>query len=521
MEIPSQQAIDPLVDNSGVSPVDIDLPGVGKEKYVSVYLRFKRLNQEATQDNNSVPYYQSEVEYFEIRVRGGSEANTGTATPPALQGSEILLADVLLTPAMTEITDADIELDDRRQDAWKLSPVNDSPKEIRVGTAKAAATLLLNWVNGILAGSENVPATGVTWARGNGADGNPAAFADASVPSDGQINAVFDWIISRLGGTGGLNGVGAARIGMDATANWADSSASFAAGPLRTVVAGIISILASSVGSAKVGGAAVSQSPTNLSANPVGTQIAALLTAINARARIASAETITAKYTFDLASAGTGIETAADTTADFNGPVTLDGAVTATEKITIDRGSAGVGLETASDTTADFDGPVTLDGAVTATDKITIDRGSAGTGLETAADTTADFNGPVSLDGAVTQTSSFTRSGASATTKVRTATAVVGQKITISADVWRLPTPLASTTFEVNSSTGPVPAEGMQITVWRGTAGAFDIQLDREDASSIATLPSGTGCGVELTFYSSGGWKVTGGYGAFTLGTSP
>jgi hypothetical protein len=49
---------------------------------------------------------------------------------------------------------------------------------------------------------------------------------------------------------------------------------------------------------------------------------------------LAVANTWTAKQTFDLASAGTGLETAADTTADFNGPVTLDGAVTQTSTYT-------------------------------------------------------------------------------------------------------------------------------------------------------------------------------------------
>lgn len=281
IEIASTQSVDILTDYQGNA---ISLPNSGQEKYASVFLKFKRLNQNARQDDNSVSYYQDELENFEIRVRAGSSASAGTATPPALQGSEILLADVLLAHGMTQVEDADIELDDRRQDAWKLSPSNADPQEIRVGTAKAAATLLLSWVNDILDGTLSVPAGGVTWTRGNGADSNPAAFADGTAPSNGAVGLALDWLISRLGGIGGANGVGAARIGMDATANWADSSSSFSAGPLRTVVAGIISTLASSVGLVKIGGAAVSGSPTSLSAGTAQSMIAALLAAVNLRA---------------------------------------------------------------------------------------------------------------------------------------------------------------------------------------------------------------------------------------------
>jgi hypothetical protein len=83
--------------------------------------------------------------------------------------------------------------------------------------------------------------------------------------------------------------------------------------------------------------------------------------------------------------------------------------------------------------------------------------------------------------------------------------------ITVAADVWRCSTPLAGLTHTVANA----PAQGYQVTIWRGSAGAFNIVLQRADTSVIATLPTGTQSAVTLTYYGSSGWEVTGGY-AFT-----
>lgn len=466
IEVPGTQSVDMETDYQGNA---IALPSGGNEKYASVFVRFKRLNQESRQDGNSVTYYQSELESFEIRVRAGSEAATGTATPPALQGAEILLADVLLTPGMTAIGTGDIELLDRRQDAWKLSPTNALPKQIRVGTAKAAVTQLLDWMNDLLDGTLTLDTNGVT--HTNGAETFAGAVAP---PTSGSLRTWLRALVTDLGASTGTTG--GQRIGNASLGQWADGTDAGLAGALGTQVIGIITALAAATGTAKVGGAAVSQSPTSLTAKKLSDQIIDLMTAINARARKASAETITAKYTFDLAAPGTGLETAADTSTDLAGPVNV-------------------------------------------TNKLTVDLAAPGVGIETVADTTTDFNGPVNLDGAVTQTAAVTKSGADATTAWRiTASTDADGTYDITSDEYRVPNTLAAgRTYTLRSSTSPIPVAGHRIRFSRtGSLLTNTVTFQREGATTIASFSAGTPAWVEFTFYDSE-WRVTGWGGNTTV----
>ena len=348
IEVPSQQAIDPLTDYQGNA---IALPAGGQEKYVSVFLRFKRLEQNPTQDENSQPYYQDELEHFEIRVRAGSAAPTGTATKPALQGSEILLADIKLTPGMVAIGTGDIELLGRRQDAYHLTPSNNSPRTIRRGKIKDVVTDLLLAVNDLASGVLFVSSSGVS--HTNGAE----QFAGSNAPpTSGDLQTWLRALVTMLGKTTSTPGL--ALIGNVALGNWADGNSAGAAGGASTQLVGIVSALAAAAGLAKLGGAAKSGTPDSLSAGTGQNIVEQLLTLVNARARKANDETISGGYSFTKS--GTGISTGSGTTADFNGPVTLDNTVTATAKVTIDLPSAGVGLETAADTKADFNGEVEM-----------------------------------------------------------------------------------------------------------------------------------------------------------------
>lgn len=314
IKVPSQQSIDPLVDYQENA---IALPTLGNEKYVSIFVRFERLNQDPQQDDNSVAYYESELESFQIRVRAGSEAPTNTATKPSLQGAEILLADIKLTPGMTTIQTSDIQLTSRRQDAWALSPSTATPKTIRYGNVKAVVTDLLSWLNDLLNGTLTLSTAGVTHTNGS------EKFAGTvSPPSDGDLQTWLRALVTMLGKT--TSTVGADLIGNSSLGNWADSTAAGIANGIGVQLRAVVAALAATTGTAKIGGASVSQSPTSLTAADLATQIAALLTAINARARKAVAETITAKYTFDIGGGGgSGIETASDTSTDLGGELNL------------------------------------------------------------------------------------------------------------------------------------------------------------------------------------------------------
>lgn len=255
LEIPSTQSIDPLTDFGG-SP--IALPDSGKEKYSSIYIKSSRLNQESTQDSNSVQYYQSELEHFVIRVRGGSQAPAGTATPPALVGDEILLADILLVNGMTTITDGDIDLTTRRQTSSNVGALDETAIQHTNGSEK-------------FAGNVNPPASGDlrTWLR---------------------------QLVTDLGKTTATTG--AQRIGHVALGNYADASSGPGAGGIGGQLSSWFTAMSASGGTAKVGSAALSGSPTNVGSGTLLQTLQALLNAINDRARLGVAETISGAWTF-------------------------------------------------------------------------------------------------------------------------------------------------------------------------------------------------------------------------------
>lgn len=349
IEVPSQQTVDPLTDYQLNA---IALPDSGKEKYSSIYLKFKRQNLESAQDGNSVQYYESELEYFELRVRGGAQANAGTATPRALQGDEILLADILLVNAMTTILDASIDMDTRRQTVVGVGAVDETNIQHTNGAELFADAIvppadsdLRTWLRQLVTDLGKTTATAGAARIGNVAIGSWADSVLAA--SAGGIGGQLVAVITALASSAGTAKIGGAAISQSPTSLSAGTLLAQVTALLTAINARVtLAQLAASTGSALVGGAATSQSPTSLSADTVAAQLIALLTAINARARIASAETITAKYTFDLAAPGTGLETASDTTADLNGPVNLDGAVTQTAAFT----KSGAGATTADRT---------------------------------------------------------------------------------------------------------------------------------------------------------------------------
>lgn len=90
----------------------------GNKKYVSVALKFKRVESDPRLDGYGATVYFTEDESWEFVVRQGAEA--GSPTPPPLETDTVLLADVLLTYGMTQVTNSDI-FTDRRQEASTFS----------------------------------------------------------------------------------------------------------------------------------------------------------------------------------------------------------------------------------------------------------------------------------------------------------------------------------------------------------------------------------------------------------------
>lgn len=83
--------------------------GPGKERWVSVFLRFKRVESDPRPDGNAQQVYWLQEEGFEVVVRQGAEANTGLAVRPSLVAGELLVCDVLRSHGQSSISNAAID----------------------------------------------------------------------------------------------------------------------------------------------------------------------------------------------------------------------------------------------------------------------------------------------------------------------------------------------------------------------------------------------------------------------------
>ncbi len=193
----SLQNVNVAQDDNGVST---DVSGAGKEKVVSVFVRFDRALSDPRVDGNSLTVFFRRDESFKFIVVQGAEAPAGTAIPPPLRSDAILLADVTRSFAQTQVLAANISIA-RRQDAFVL---NGSPRSIRRGRTIDVVSDLLSYFNTHVNGvGDRHPAASVDYAGGgNWADGttNPAT----------TVEAQLDKLVSDLAATSGAPKVGAA-----------------------------------------------------------------------------------------------------------------------------------------------------------------------------------------------------------------------------------------------------------------------------------------------------------------------
>lgn len=90
------------------------------ERYISVFIRFKRDFTEPALDGNNVVIYTKQLESFEFFVRLGAEAAAGTAIPAPLMADAVLVCDILIANGFTAILNADFNLT-RREDWVRFS----------------------------------------------------------------------------------------------------------------------------------------------------------------------------------------------------------------------------------------------------------------------------------------------------------------------------------------------------------------------------------------------------------------
>jgi hypothetical protein len=191
------QNVNVAQDDNGVSTA---VSAAGREKLVSVFVKFDRTLSDPRVDGNSLTVFFQRAESFKFIVAQGAEAPAGTALPPPLRSDAILLADITRTFGQTQILNAHVSTA-RRQDAFV---VTGSPRSLRRGRTIEAVSDLLGLYNAHVGGSsDRHPAASVDYAGGgNWADGgtNPAT----------TVEAQLDKLVVDLAATSGAPKIGAA-----------------------------------------------------------------------------------------------------------------------------------------------------------------------------------------------------------------------------------------------------------------------------------------------------------------------
>jgi hypothetical protein len=184
-------------DDNGVSTA---VSTAGKEKIVSVLVKFDRSLSDPRVDGNSLTVFFRRDESFKFVVVQGAEAAAGGAIPPPLQPDAILLADITRTFNQSQILMTNISTG-RRQDAIVLTG---SPRSLRRGRTIEGLADLLGFINAHANGTGNRHlAAAIDYAGGG-------AWADGTTNSAVSVEAQLDKVISDLAAASGAPKIGAA-----------------------------------------------------------------------------------------------------------------------------------------------------------------------------------------------------------------------------------------------------------------------------------------------------------------------
>lgn len=145
----SLSVVDCAVDEYGTNS---NPPTPGNERYISVFIRFKRNLTDPALDGNNITVYTKQLESYELFVRLGAEALAGTAVPPPIMTDAELLVDILVANGFTAITNGDLDFS-RREDwlRWDPGLTPGLLPAASYGNAKDAMLDLYEAVNGLAA----------------------------------------------------------------------------------------------------------------------------------------------------------------------------------------------------------------------------------------------------------------------------------------------------------------------------------------------------------------------------------
>jgi len=251
--------VDCAVDLVGI-PTDVAT--VGNERWLGIFLRFKRQLSEPRTDGNSQQVFFRRDESFELVVRQAPEGAIGVAPKPALQADELLLCDVRRRPGQTQILVAD--LDTSRRQAFIFA--QGTSVAVTTGTWSILQPLAATVQAALDEADAELRDHFTAVARRHAAtaiDYAPHGFVGA-----GNVQAAVDELIDDLA-TGAVGSSGATRVGVDAAAGAPNA---LPAGSVKSQLAQLLGFLNTHV-SAPTGAhnaAAIAATPHN---NVAGTNV--------------------------------------------------------------------------------------------------------------------------------------------------------------------------------------------------------------------------------------------------------
>lgn len=120
-ELPASQApytLNCAVDENGASTAVTGGPGF--ERWLTVFIEFNRLDTEPKTDGNGTPLFWKHGEWFKLNVVQAAEQPVGTDLLPVPRSDQIILCDIHIVDAQTQILNSDIDFD-RREDFTYIS----------------------------------------------------------------------------------------------------------------------------------------------------------------------------------------------------------------------------------------------------------------------------------------------------------------------------------------------------------------------------------------------------------------
>jgi hypothetical protein len=307
------QTVDCSVDLAGV-PTEVLT--AGEERWLGVFLRFRRQLSDPRTDGNSQQVFFRRDESFELVVRQGLAAPSGLAPKLALQDDELLVCDVRRRHGQTQIRESDIDLSRRqafvfaRSSAVSVEPGGWTALEPRTPTVQSALDSIDENLAEHLRGRSRrhtaadidfaphgfVGATTVQTAFGElldrlsataqgsagasrvGADavpGAPHALSASNV--DTQLSQLLGFVNTHVGAT-----TGAHAASTVSALPHAYVAATNVQAQLQEIVADLALSTAGAAGASRIGADAAAGSPNALATGTVKDQLAALLGFLNA-----------------------------------------------------------------------------------------------------------------------------------------------------------------------------------------------------------------------------------------------